>query len=321
MKQIAVDLGGTRIKIGIIENGIVLSTLLLDSFSENGLIPRLPLIEEKIINMLKELKISIADVGGIGISIPGIVDTNSMKLKSINEKFDDAVGFDFVQWAKTTFNLPIFIENDARAALLGEWQYGAGKGCDNLVMITLGTGIGGAALVEGKLLRGKHFQAGCLAGHFTIDYKGPKCNCGNIGCGEQIASTHVLNQLVQSHPLFSTSRLAKSEMIDYRTVFGLASLGDKLAIEIVGQSLEAWSAVVISQIHAYDPETVIIGGGIMRSAPLILPTIIKNVNDRAWTPWGKVEIVEAMHPDFAALYGVEYLIKSSNKLYNDKFCK
>jgi len=310
MKQIAVDLGGTRIKIGIIESGIVLSTFLLDSFSDKGLVPRLPHIEEKIISMLKELEISLSDVAGIGISLPGIVDTNLMKLTSINEKFDDAVGFDFVKWAKKTFNLPIFIENDARLALLGEWQYGAGKGCDNLVMITLGTGIGGAALIDGKLLRGKHFQAGCLAGHFTIDYKGPKCNCGNIGCGEQIASTHVLDQIVQSNPLFQSSKLSKAEVIDYKTIFSLATKGDKLASEIVAQSLEAWSAVIISQIHAYDPEKVIIGGGIMRSAPFILPTIIKNVNNRAWTPWGKVEIVEAMHSDFAALYGVEFLIKS-----------
>jgi glucokinase len=157
--SIAIDLGGTRIKVGIVNNGEVLNSIFVDAFSGKGLLARLPVLEESIDHLLNELKISAEDIAGIGISIPGIVDSRQMKLLSVNKKFSDAVGFDFPAWAQRKWNKPLVIENDARCALVGEWQYGAGKGSDNLVMMTLGTGVGGAAIIEGNLLRGKHFQA------------------------------------------------------------------------------------------------------------------------------------------------------------------
>ncbi len=305
---IALDLGGTRIKLGIVDGGTLLADSVIDALSGSGLIPRLPAIEASIAGLLVRSGIARENLAGVAVAIPGIVDTREMRLLSVNKKFTDAVGFDLVAWAQKNWQLPLLLENDARSALVGEWQYGAGRGCDNLAMVTLGTGIGGAVLIEGKVLRGKHFQAGCLPGHFTINLHGTACTCGNKGCAESEASSWRLPDLAIHHPLFASSPLSRSAQIDYQEVFRLAQAGDRLSTDLVDHSLDAWSALVITLIHAYDPEMVVIGGGIMRSASRILPEIRSRVEKHAWTPWGKVKIVPAQLPDFAALLGVSHLL-------------
>ncbi len=309
MNTIAIDLGGTRIKIGLINNGKLVDGTVISAFSDEGFTPRIPTLENTIDELIHKHNLTKETISGIGISLPGICDTKEMKLLSINEKFSDAVCFDFKAWVMDKWELPVIIENDARAALVGEWQYGAGKGTDNLVMITLGTGFGGAVILDGKVLRGKHFQAGCLAGHSTVNYKGKLCNCGNIGCVESEASTWRLPEIAKSHPLFHNSKLSKVDLIDYEQVFSLADSGDIVATEITQHSLDVWSAGVINQIHAYDPELVIIGGGIMRSGAKILNHITDKVNKHAWTPWGKVKIVQAEDLDWAALKGISCLLE------------
>lgn len=307
-KAIALDLGGTRIKIGIVEEGALIADTIIDAFSGAGLLSRLPAIEAEVSALLSKSNLHSTDISGVGISIPGIVDSKRMKLLSVNEKYADAVGFDFAQWSKKVWGLPAVLENDARCAMIGEWQYGAGKGCDNLVMVTLGTGIGGAAVMEGKVVRGRHFQAGILPGHFTVNYRGAECNCGNIGCVEAEASSWRLPDLAARNPLFESSPLSKLQTIDYKEVFELAEKGDALSKGLVRHSIEVWSACVINLIHAYDPEVVVIGGGIMRNAERILPEIASGVAKHAWTPWGKVNIVPAEQTDFAALFGAGYLV-------------
>ncbi len=311
---IALDLGGTRIKIGIVRQGNILASRLVDAYSDNGLLPRISIIEETIDQLLMEGCIPMSDIWGLGISIPGIVDSKNMKLLSVNKKFSDAVNIDFPAWAMQKWGLPLIIENDARCALVGEWQYGAGKNCDNLVMVTLGTGVGGSTIIEGKLLRGSHFLAGCLAGHSTINYHGETCNCGNVGCVESEASSWRLPEMARKHLLFPSSNLSGCETIDYKQVFQLAGEGDLLAIELTRHSLDAWSAGVINLIHAYDPELVIIGGGIMKSSQAILPVIQEYVERHAWTPWGKVKVVCAQNPDWAALQGLDFLWNENQKL-------
>ena len=306
---IAIDLGGTRIKIGLIKMGKLIEGSVLDAFSSHGFMARLLAIENEIDRLIFVNHLVKEEINGIGICLPGIADSTEMKLISINEKFNDAVDFDFRKWTFNKWGLPVFIENDARAALVGEWKYGAGKGYENLVMVTLGTGFGGAAIIEGKVIRGKHFQAGCLAGHSTINYKGKICNCGNIGCVESEASTWRLPEMVKNNPLFSESKLALVETIDYSKVFPLADEGDILAIEILNQSLNVWSAGIINQIHAYDPEMVVIGGGIMKSGSQILPYIKSMVEKYAWIPWGKVKVVQANDLDWAALKGISFLLE------------
>ena len=178
-------------------------------------------------------------------------------------------------------------------------------------MMSIGTGIGSAVLIDGQLLKGKHFQAGNLGGHFTVNHKGATCTCGNIGCVEAEASTWRLPSLLKEHPEFDQSAMKNEKVLDFKALFYFAGNGDQVAKEVLEHCLSVWSAGVISLIHAFDPELIILSGGIMKSVSVFLPLLQEKVNQLAWTPWGKVKLIEARYPDSAALYGADYLIRSS----------
>jgi glucokinase len=196
-------------------------------------------------------------------------------------------------------------------ATVGEWKFGAGLGSDDIVMVTVGTGIGTSVVIEGKLLRGKHYQAGCLGGHFTVNYSGKQCSCGNIGCVEAEAATWNLAALARNHPNYSNSALSKEEIIDFAALFKLAKSGDLIANEIKLHCLNVWTAGIISYIHAYDPEKVILGGGILKSQAEIVPYIQDKVDKHAWTPWGKVAIIASSLDDSAAIVGATFSLQNN----------
>jgi glucokinase len=224
-------------------------------------------------------------------------------------KYEDAPHLDLPQWARDTLGLPLVMENDARMALLGEWKAGAGQGSNDLVMLTLGTGIGTAAIVEGTLVRGKHGQAGVLGGHLTVRYGGRRCTCGNCGCAEAEASTIVLPQLASEHHDYSKSLLREATNIDYSTVLRLAGERDACAVALRAHTVKVWSAAIVNLIHSYDPERVIIGGGIMAGEDAFFPDVVRTVLAHAHTPWGRVDIVPAKLGDAAALIGGEILAR------------
>ena len=242
------------------------------------------------------------------IGFCGLADARIGRVISTNKKYDDAPEIDFQLWIRKEFGLPFAIENDARMALLGERHAGAARGCDNLVMITLGTGIGGAAMIEGKLLRGKHAQAGCLGGHLPAKVGGRACTCGAVGCMEAEASGWALPIMAKEWNGFRDSALADREQIDFKTVFELARAGERVATEIRDYCLQVWANASVGLIHAYDPEMIVIGGGVMQSAEVILPYIQKFVHEHAWTPWGKVRIVAAELGNNAGLFGAVPLL-------------
>lgn len=303
---LGIDLGGTRIKIGIVQAGKVKATTVLNAAAENGLAGTLQQLVPQLHHFIGHSGFSMSKLGGIGLAFPGLVNPYSRKIISTNKKYDDAPQLDLIAWAATHFNVPFYIENDARMAAVGEWKFGAGRGCNDLVAITIGTGIGTAAIIEGRLLRGKHFQAGCLGGHLTIDYKGRTCTCGNAGCLEAHAATWSLKELALAHPDFQKSSLYQAAKIDFETLFAAAKTGDLLALELKQHCIESWAAGIVNLIHAYDPERVIVGGGVSRSAPLFLNDVAARVNRHAWCPWGKVELLPSTLIEEAALLGLAY---------------
>jgi len=308
----AIDLGGTRVKLGLVDEIGILEQSEFDSQGGARFVELLQTVEAEIRNLLHKAGRDVQDLHGVGISIPGIVDTDNKRLISVNEKYLDAIEFDFASWAREKLGADVEIENDARCAMIGEWQFGTGKGYDDLVMVTLGTGVGGAALINGKVLRGKHFQAGCLCGHFVVDYKGVPCTCGNVGCVESVASSWRLPTMVKAHPDYQNSKLAFKESIDFKALFEAAENNDLLAISIKNECISAWAAGITTMIHAYDPELVVMGGGIMASANEIIPAIQAHVDKRAWTPWGQVKVAKAQHGGWSALLGAGYLTFQKN---------
>lgn len=305
------DLGGTNVKAGLVKDGQVTARRILKAHSEAGLIKNIPYIERAVDEMLEENGNELDSIEGIGISLPGIVDFKGKRLLAINKKYADAVHFDFNEWVHKKWGSIATLENDARAALIGEWHYGAGKGCDNLIMVTLGTGVGSSVIIEGKVLRGKHYQAGCLGGHFTLNINGKICSCGNVGCMESEASSNVIADMARDNPGFRQSLLSTQDDIDYRTIFRFARDGDSLAIELLQHSLKVWSAGIVNLVHAYDPERIILEGGVLESSADILPYIRDYIDKYAWTPWGKPELVRAANINWAAVLGMYHLVKET----------
>jgi glucokinase len=300
---IGIDLGGTHATIALVKDDQILGSRRVSLDSARPLEPALAVFAEAIRELLAELQMEAIECEGLALGFCGLADARIGRVVSTNKKYEDAPSIDFEVWCRQEFGLRFGIENDARMALLGERHAGAARGCDDVVMITLGTGIGGAAMIEGKLLRGKHAQAGCLGGHLPAKVGGRPCTCGAIGCLEAEASGWSLPFLASEWPGFSASKLAGHDNIDFKLLFELADSGDRVAVEVLDYCLKVWAAGAVGLIHAYDPERIVIGGGVMRSAAIIVPYIQAYVKQHAWTPWGKVEIVAAQLGNDAGLFG------------------
>lgn len=313
---IAIDLGGTVVKIGLLTNGEILECLHLDSRLPIGFIANLPRIKEAIESILSRHYIDPAQLDGIGLAFPGLVDPDKKKVISTNEKYDDACEYDLNAWIEQNWNIPFYIDNDARLAVLGEWQQGAARGKRNVVMMTIGTGIGTGVIIDGKVLYGQHYQAGSLGGHFVIDYKGRSCTCGNRGCVEAMASSFFLPVIIRQHPQLSDSFKQLADTIDFRGIFDMAATGDKDALLLRNECMDIWSAAIVTYIHAYDPEIVVLGGGIMNSAQVIIPYVRERVDHYAWSPSFKVGIVPAQLSENAALHGLRFCLNQKENCYN-----
>lgn len=298
MLTLAVDLGGTNVKLGLLRDSQVLEICTFASREEEGLKARLTQIEWEANTLLKNHRHPGENLEGIGMGFPGIVDSRENRVIS-TPKYQDAVDLDLPGWAGRTWSVPLKMDNDSRLACLGEWKVGAGRGIDDLVMITLGTGFGSSAVMEGRLVRGIHFQAGILGGHSPVDFEGRPCICGNSGCVETLASSWALPGLIKNHRQEEAYRGDP----DYYSLFEAYRRGDPAAKSLVRTSLNAWGAAVVNLIHAYDPRAVILGGGVMKSADIIFPAMKKWIRTHAWLSWGMVEVKTSQLGDRAALVG------------------
>ena len=300
---LAIDMGGSHIGCGLVENERLLACAEIASEGARQLGDLLPAITAQLQSLLDESGAAPSDCAGIGIGFPGIVDARDGSIHSTLKKYEDAPTIDLRGWSQATFGLPLRIENDARLALMGEQFAGAARGERNVVMVTLGTGIGTAAILEGRLLRGAHAHAGCLGGHFVAKFDGRLCHCGNIGCAEAEASGWSMPLVVQEWPGFKTSSLRAVEKIGFRELFEHASAGDTVAMAVRDRCLLVWAATVVSLVHAYDPEMVVLGGGVMRSKELIVPFVQNYIEQHAWSSWGKAQVKAAALGNHAALFG------------------
>lgn len=309
---IGIDMGGTRIKIGLVKDGVIIAASVIPASAHVTLEERLEQIADYVDGMLAENKCSL---NGIGIAFPGIVDSDKKIILSRYVKYPDAQSVNLTAWSDRRFGVPLALENDARAALVGEWQYGAGIGCDNLVLVTLGTGFGTAALIHGKLLKGKHYHAGNLGGHVTINLHGDICNCGSVGCVESEGSTWALQRNITKDPEYAASALAQVNELNFNTVFEFADQGDPLASRIRENCLKAWSTGILNLILSYDPERIVIGGGIMKGNDLIIPEVRKLIANDSWINYFPIELAVAQQLEYAGILGMYYILNTPKREY------
>jgi len=297
---IGIDLGGTRVKLGLVTEGRVVARRIIPANSSGGLsgglVASLPVIAREVDELLRSSQVARASLAGVGLAFAGLVDPSAQCILSTNKKYDDALDVDLQAWVKQHWDVPFFMDNDARMAAVGEWKYGAGRGVNDLVIMTIGTGIGTSAIIGGQLLRGRHFQAGVLGGHISVQYEGRPCTCGNTGCLEAYGSTWSLAGRVEG-------------IADFEALFAAADKGDADALRVRQDCYDVWSAGIVNLIHAYDPEVVVLGGGVLSRADEILPYVTEKVHRHAWTPWGKVSIrATELHGD-AGVLGVTHCLK------------
>ena len=304
MSVLVADFGGTRIKTGLVEEGRVRSVRVHDT-------PAGPLESQlsDLPRIFEELAVEEGTTPEAMVwALPCIVAPDRRTVTRTFGKFDDAPDLDLVGWVESHFGIPLLLDNDARMAAVGEWRHGAGRGCADMAMVTLGTGIGTAVISEGRPLYGRSGMAGNLGGHNIIHTGGRTCTCGQRGCAEAHVATWALPGIARESSLFPESALARSERIDYRAVFAEAARGDTLAAELKASAIRDWTVVLANLIHQFDPERIVIGGGIMAGKDEILPLLEASLRQALPASRG-IQLCATTLGDSAALVGGEVLWK------------
>lgn len=277
-----VDIGGTTVKMGLFSvEGKILEKWEIKTRTENGGENILPDVAVSIREKLKEKGIARTEVAGVGLGIPGPINAEGIVQKTAN------LGWGYKEVTKEMKELLNGMEvkagNDANVAALGEMWLGAGGGEKNMVMVTLGTGVGGGVIVEGQIIAGEH-GAGGEIGHMCVNpHEKETCGCGAHGCLEQYASATGIARLARLRLAKNDDETSlRGEKISAKTVFDAVKEGDKVAIEIaeefgryLGRALALIGPIV-------DPGVFVIGGGVSKAGEVILPYIEKPFKERAF---------------------------------------
>jgi glucokinase len=303
MPSIGIDIGGTRIKAGLVHENRIVARSILDVLDSGSLAAELPRIESAVWSLID----GKPGIDGIGIALPCIVDSDNNRILSDYVKYRDAARLDLEGWARRNWNTGLVVENDARAFLAGEVQSGACRGERNVVLLTIGTGIGSAVMIDGMLIKGNNYLAGNLGGHMCIDYMGKECNCGDTGCVETIGSSWAIRNRIRSAPAGSSILKDMAGEPGFEQVFAAASENDGMAMEIESSCLKAWSALLKNMIYAFDPAKIVLSGGVLGSAVRMIPRLQKEINRLSWLPEGAVELVLAQHPEWGGVIGAAWL--------------
>ncbi|HVB75365.1 MAG TPA: ROK family protein [Ktedonobacteraceae bacterium] len=314
---LGVDIGGTQLRASVLRGAHLLSRVSV-LMGENPVLERtIPRIFQIIQQALDEAQVTLASVTGIGVATPGPLDNRTGILHSP----PNLPGWERVplraifQQQFAQYQFPIYIENDANTAALGEYMFGAGRGCSDMVYMTISTGIGGGVIIGGRLLEGASGTAAEL-GHMSIDRNGGRCNCGNLGCLEYYASgtaiARVANEAIaadqgiellsfvdtmlehlttipdqgalpgaqdmHTQPLAESDEMdgvVKTRLVNARTVARAAEAGIPLARDLITKAGEALGMGLVNIIHIFNPERIILGGGVTMMGDMLMEPALR----------------------------------------------
>ncbi len=309
MVILGIDIGGTHIKAGMVDaDGAIIASRSLPT--PNDLDSFLPSLHDAIRWLLETTSLP----AGVGVGCKGIIDPDSTRIEALPGTMHFLQGLRIVDLVGLPLDVPVFADNDARVALAGEMVWGAARGHDNVLMLTLGSSIGGAAVINGRLLRGHSGVAGHM-GHITVDPEGAVCACGNRGCLETVSSARaieseghaavirgcdsVLTRLFREQPHLATCR----------TIFQAAHENDAVAQSIVSRAISKLAAALAGLLHLFDPEIVILGGSVADAGEDLLIPLQEEVWARSRGLLGReVPIVEQMVADRSGIVGAAGLV-------------
>jgi glucokinase len=312
---IGVDLGGTKIEVaqvyasGRLRQRARLATDVADGSSA---------VKDQIVSAVRELQKSADSAPiGIGVGVAGQIepDTGTVRFAPNLDWHDVRLGSDLSH----TLDLPVVVTNDVRAITWGEWLHGAGRGCDDLLCLFAGTGIGGGIVSGGQMLSGCSNAAGEL-GHITIQMDGPLCHCGNRGCLEALAGGWAIarraREAIRSDAVVGAPLLERAggelEKVSAKTVAQAAHAGDPLAQKLVDEVAQALIAGILSLVNVLNPRRLILGGGVMEGLPELVGRVDRGVRERALpAATARLQVVSAQLNGDAGVVGAAALAMHS----------
>ena len=284
---IGIDLGGTNIAVGVVD----------ENYNIVGRAKRKTVVTENPIRIVDDMAeaakeavldagLKLSDIKACGVGSPGFADTvNGMLYCAYNLNIDK---LNVKELIEERLNIPTLLANDANAAALGEMLAGAGRGADNFIIITLGTGVGGGVIMNGKMLVGSNFAGGEL-GHSLLVYNGELCTCGRKGCWETYASaTALIRQTkckMQNTPDSIMWELTNNSLdnVNGRTAFDAMRKGDKAGKEVVDQYIQYVAAGITNMINIFQPQILTIGGGISKEGDVLIKPINEYVSKNVFS--------------------------------------
>ncbi len=307
-----VDIGGTTIKMSLFEmTGHMVDKWEIPTNTENNGSSILSDVAAVIEGRLVQDGISKDDVEGIGIGVPGPVVQDSVVTGCVN------LGWGRVDVAKELgekTGLKVRVGNDANVAALGEMWQGGGKGYHNVIMITLGTGVGGGIIIDGHVINGSNGAGGEIGHVFVDETEEEVCGCGKRGCLEQYASAtgivRLANRALAADQRESSMRSVQK--ISAKTVLDAAKAGDELALEVVEKMGRILGTALANAACIVDPEVFVIGGGVSKAGTIITEVIRKYYIERAFNSCRNADFALAELGNDAGVYGCVYLLLSSN---------
>lgn len=303
-----VDIGGTTVKIGLFDReGCVLDKWEIPTNKENKGVSIIPDVAQSLLAKMREKGIGEEDLAGIGVGAPGAVDEEGTLVGgAVNIGWD---AFNIPKAMNAYINVPVKAANDANAAAFGEMWQGGGKGYNNMVAVTLGTGVGGGIIINGRLLSGAT-GAGGEIGHIHLeDDETEECGCKNKGCLEQYASaTGIVRLAGRRLKRDETPSVLREGTLSAKSVFDAVKAGDRVAIEIAeqfGDYLGKGLAVVADVVN---PEIFVIGGGVSKAGEILLTFVEPRFQKYVYQQCRGAKFALAKLGNDAGIYGTAGLI-------------
>lgn len=301
-----IDIGGTRIKIGLADrSGRMLSSELLETRTFQDADSLLDTLASEVMRQANSASVPVA---GAGLGCPGRINFDTGTVVWLKSKLEFLENFPLGKRLSELLGCPVVCDNDVNTILAGQMEFGAGRGYRDAVGITVGTGIGGAIVLDGKMIRGKNWATGHF-GYMSHDPFGPRHVTGNTGIAEEHASqSGILRQLRKAleagESSCLTAALARGEEPGLQELFEAADAGDALACRLAVRMITELGMLVANLIFAFDPEIVLIGGGLISHRPSVLVAIQDEVAKRVqYLPPGATKILPMALGDAAGILG------------------
>lgn len=312
---IAIDLGGTNIKIAVIKDqNKIIKRVSAPTKNYKNKMALIESLSQLSIGLIKNSRLHRRDILGIGIGMPGLIDSK----RGVVHYLVNIKGFRNVplkRLIEKKTGIPTFLDNDVNVMTLGELYYGAGKGARNMLCLTLGTGVGGGLVINGSLYRGSSLSAGEI-GHMPLNETGPRCNCGGFGCMEKfVGNKYIVETTIKKikdgkNTIIKKLTKGNLKRITPEVVSLAAKKGDKLAISIweeIGRHLGTTLAGVVNLLN---PERIVIGGGVSEAGTFLFDAIKKTIKKRAMkVPARCAKVVKARLGQDAGLIGAAVLVR------------